>query len=1213
MICNNDNQYIVPTSGAPLRGLIQDHIASGVKLTCRDTFLNKEEFQQLLYVAISGLPGTELAPPTAEVEIPPPAILKPVRRWTGKQVVSALINHMCRPPLPPLHLDGKTRTPPHAYGASSQEHVVVFRYGELLCGVLDKAAVGSTAMGIIHAVHELYGPDLTGRLLTAFGRVFTYFLQAFSGITCGIADLTLRPEVDVERRRLLDNVSSESRLGLLSFLRHHHSGKDERDAMQDVPKAADVTPEEVEESKKLLGQMLLSDLKANKGRVDAAMQGVVNKAAGDVIKACLPSGLESPFSRNNFALIVSSGAKGSTVNQSQISCFLGQQALEGQRVPLMISGKSLPSFTAYDGTARSGGFISDRFLTGVKPQEYYFHCMAGREGLIDTAVKTSRSGYLQRCLVKHLEELKVNYDSTVRDSDGNVIQFVYGEDGLDPTGASLLAGTKDQLHFLARNYQALMCKYGIHDKFLNQGLNTDLAEQHWDKMERAQKLAPLMNQGTGVSLASKKVKTASPLAQMIAKKSVVLARRKINDSLGWSRNNMRRRWEVAEVIKLRVPGEGDSRKATTYDLRYSDGHVEKRVPLNLKLRRLDKKNKAVKSDMDTDDIQLSKGDEESLGKIEPLTGSAEVVIPLIKAGLPDPAISVLPLDRSIGAMSERMHKTIVDYNKNPETGHDDVVTPESLELLVGVKYMRALACPGEAVGCVAAQSIGEPSTQMTLNTFHLAGHGAANVTLGIPRMREIIMTASKTLKTPTMMLPLVKPNTMADAKALARKMSKLSLGELVHHRKGIEVGESIVRGEGSGLVSRCYRVKIHFESPAAIEKHFDVKFDQIVECVSKKLTSVLTTLIALEQRRNGEKKSANAISKFQERRTAAAKDSDDEGGEDNAEEGGASKKSSRKDVEAFGVDDVSDEDENGQSEDESSESGRKSNKVGKSTKADAVEYDDEDEEEEANSDSESKSGNKNADSDDESTTDKVKKVLATPAKPAHVVSAAKKGKRSIVSGDGITYSAHHGFVQFEMRYPASMRRFLLLKLVEEAANKTAVRVTQFISRAHPVPCIDENGVADAGVGVMTEGVNFAAAWNLSDEVCRHSDIRSNDINAILMTYGVEAARESIVSEIKGVFGVYGINVNFRHLGLIADFMTRNGGYTPMNRAGMWMCPSPLQQMSFETTCTFLTQAAQDGTSDNLESSSARIVAGCTPRVGTGCFDVMMPLQIPTEA
>ena len=106
----------------------------------------------------------------------------------------------------------------------------------------------------------------------------------------------------------------------------------------------------------------------------------------------------------------------------QISCLLGQIELEGRRPPLMISGHNLPSFARYDTCPRAGGFIDGRFLTGIRPQEYYFHCMAGREGLIDTAVKTSRSGYLQRCIVKHLEGIMVCYDMTVRDADGSVIQ-----------------------------------------------------------------------------------------------------------------------------------------------------------------------------------------------------------------------------------------------------------------------------------------------------------------------------------------------------------------------------------------------------------------------------------------------------------------------------------------------------------------------------------------------------------------------------------------------------------------------------------------------------------------------------------------------------------------------------------------------------------------------------------------------------------------------
>ena len=122
--------------------------------------------------------------------------------------------------------------------------------------------------------------------------------------------------------------------------------------------------------------------------------------------------------------MVQAGAKGSSVNTMQISCLLGQIELEGKRPPLMISGKPLPSFQPYDKRPRAGGFIDGRFMTGmrlsfkisreknfvksiylfwtfsgIKPQEFFYHCMAGREGLIDTAVKTSRSGYLQVILL----------------------------------------------------------------------------------------------------------------------------------------------------------------------------------------------------------------------------------------------------------------------------------------------------------------------------------------------------------------------------------------------------------------------------------------------------------------------------------------------------------------------------------------------------------------------------------------------------------------------------------------------------------------------------------------------------------------------------------------------------------------------------------------------------------------------------------------------
>ena len=155
----------------------QDHVASGVKLTCKDTFLTKSEFQQLVFVAVCGLPGTEIVTHLEHMVTPPPAIRKPRELWTGKQVISSILQHTCRKPLPQLHLDGKTRTPPTAFGAEHQEHVIVFRHGELLSGVIDKASIGNVSLGIVHAVYELYGAELAGKILTAFGRVFTYHLQ----------------------------------------------------------------------------------------------------------------------------------------------------------------------------------------------------------------------------------------------------------------------------------------------------------------------------------------------------------------------------------------------------------------------------------------------------------------------------------------------------------------------------------------------------------------------------------------------------------------------------------------------------------------------------------------------------------------------------------------------------------------------------------------------------------------------------------------------------------------------------------------------------------------------------------------------------------------------------------------------------------------------------------------------------------------------------
>lgn len=141
------------------------------------------------------------------------------------------------------------------------------------------------------------------------------------------------------------------------------------------------------------------------------------------------------------------------------------------------------------------------------------------------------------------------------------------------------------------------------------------------------------------------------------------------------------------------------------------------------------------------------------------------------------------------------------------------------------------------------------------------------------------------------------------------------------------------------------------------------------------------------------------------------------------------------------------------------------------------------------------------------------------------------------------------------------------------------------------------------------GVDFATLWNLYEHL-DVNQIYSNDIHAMLNTYGVEAARATIIKEVTDVFGLYGINVNIRHLSLIADFMTFPGGYRPMNRLGMGgFNTSPFGRMTFETATKFIVESALHGEVDTLESPSASVCLGQPVKYGTGCFDLMQNLPM----
>lgn len=480
MIANTDNQYLVPTSGGPLRGLIQDHVVAAVWMCNKATYFTRDQYFQLIYGALR---TEDNYTGHSRIITLPPAIWKPRPMWTGKQLISTIMANITPSNAKGLNLVSKNKIIHELWGRAQgkedaknsdmSENVVVFLDGHLIRGVLDKSQFGASAFGLVHSVHELYGPAIANRLLGILSRLFTKFLQ-HDAFSCRMDDLILTAEGERMRKEILDAAAEDGTKTAIKYV-----GLPPNSSIDDPATAKNLVVR--------LEETLRSD--ALMAGLDAEMQATLNKVKSQIDKDVLPAHLVRAFPDNNMQLMTISGAKGSKVNASQISTLLGQQALEGRRVPTMVSGKTLPSFKPFDTSARAGGFVANRFLTGIRPQEYYFHCMAGREGLIDTAVKTSRSGYLQRCLIKHLEGVKVHYDHTVRDSDSSVLQFMYGEDSLDVTRSQHLSDKEvDLFGFAARNHDSLTNRYRPRDV---QGKVLDEAVDHMKKaLKKPSKYAP---------------------------------------------------------------------------------------------------------------------------------------------------------------------------------------------------------------------------------------------------------------------------------------------------------------------------------------------------------------------------------------------------------------------------------------------------------------------------------------------------------------------------------------------------------------------------------------------------------------------------------------------------------------------------------------------------------------------------------------------------
>jgi DNA-directed RNA polymerase subunit A' len=135
---------------------------------------------------------------------------------------------------------------------------------------------------------------------------------------------------------------------------------------------------------------------------------------------------------NHAVIMARTGARGSMLNLTQMAACVGQQSVRGERLSRGYRRRTLPHYKPDDLGAKARGFVSSSYKDGLNPLEFFFHAMGGREGLVDTAVRTAQSGYMQRRLINALQDLRVEYDGTVRDDRGAIVQFTYGEDGVDP-------------------------------------------------------------------------------------------------------------------------------------------------------------------------------------------------------------------------------------------------------------------------------------------------------------------------------------------------------------------------------------------------------------------------------------------------------------------------------------------------------------------------------------------------------------------------------------------------------------------------------------------------------------------------------------------------------------------------------------------------------------------------------------------------------------
>ena len=648
---------ITPQSNKPVMSIVQDALTACNKMTSRNVFLTRAEMMSLLMFL-----------PSWNGRMPKPAIYFPQKLWTGKQLFSLIIPGR-------VNCNRTHSTHPESEDSGPYKWIshadtrVLIENGELICGILCKKTLGSSHGSLIHIIAMEQSHEETGNFFNNVQTVVNNWLL-IEGHTIGIVDTLY----DAKNR-------------------------------EEIKKTIDKAKEEVFET---IDQGHNQELTSTPGRtLKQTFEEKVNMLLNEARDKAGSSAQKSVSKYNSFNLMVMSGAKGSKINISQVIACVGQQNVEGKRIPFGFNQRTLPHFIKNDLGPESKGFVENSYLAGLTPSEFYFHAMGGREGIIDTAIKTAETGYIQRRLIKAMESTMVKADHTVRNQLDELIQTSYGEDGLD--GAFV-------------EFQTLPT-YKLKNSEFKKHFSFDT--NNYDKISK--------------NLTERRVKEIINDSDTLCKLD-----------MEWDQLNNDR-----EFIRSILKPSTDGRLALPCNIQRLIWNAQKIFKIDL----------LKKTDIKPSDI---------VEKVQELCQVLTVVRgndAISKRANDNSKLLLCCLIRSTLCCK----KVIDEYRLNSE----------ALEWIIGeiqTNFAKAAVHMGEMVGALAAESLGEPATQMTLNTFHFAGVSAKNVTLGVPRLKEII-NVSRNPKTPSMTIKLIgKAAQDAEiAKSIAAKLEHTALHKIVSH------------------------------------------------------------------------------------------------------------------------------------------------------------------------------------------------------------------------------------------------------------------------------------------------------------------------------------------------------------------------------------------------------------------------------------------------